>query len=139
MGVKVVEYTSKWEHNLVPGPNFFLETHDAARGGGQETPTLGRASSGSTTAVGVGQGAGVQVNQQQAQMFFGIYFATTGLHAMHILIGVILMAVLGGLITFGNKAVQDYMTLEMVGLYWHFVDIVWIFLYPLLYLINPVI
>ncbi len=67
-------------------------------------------------------------------IFFVIYFIMTGLHALHLTIGcglvvlMILFTVLGRL----NK--QHYIPLELVGLYWHFVDIVWVFLYPLIYL-----
>lgn len=70
-----------------------------------------------------------------AQLFFSLYFAMTGLHALHVLIGVLVMAVLAVLIAIKHPTVQDFVPVEMVGLYWHFVDIVWIFLFPLLYLI----
>lgn len=70
-----------------------------------------------------------------AQLFFSLYFAMTGLHALHVAIGVLVMAVLAILIAIKHPSVQDYIPVEMVGLYWHFVDIVWIFLFPLLYLI----
>ncbi|MCS6830504.1 MAG: cytochrome c oxidase subunit 3 family protein [bacterium] len=70
-----------------------------------------------------------------AQLFFSLYFAMTGLHALHVLIGVLVMAVLAVLIAIRHPSVQDFIPVELVGLYWHFVDIVWIFLFPLLYLI----
>ncbi|MCS7310600.1 MAG: cytochrome c oxidase subunit 3 family protein [Armatimonadota bacterium] len=70
-----------------------------------------------------------------AQLFFSLYFAMTGLHALHVLIGVLVMAVLAVLIVVRHPSVQDFIPVELVGLYWHFVDIVWIFLFPLLYLI----
>ena len=69
-------------------------------------------------------------------MFFCLYFIMTGLHAIHIIIGIGLMGVLWACTVIGAGAVQDYMPLEMTGLYWHFVDIVWIFLFPILYLIG---
>jgi len=137
LGVKSVEYTTKWNHHLVPGASFHFSSHHAAKGEGH-VASVGQAAEGESAAAGVGEHAGEAVNQQQAQLFFGIYFATTGLHAVHIIIGIGLMLALGGLITFNSPAVRDYMPIEMVGLYWHFVDIVWIFLYPLLYLIHPV-
>jgi cytochrome c oxidase subunit 3 len=71
-----------------------------------------------------------------AQMFFSLYFAMTGLHALHMVIGVFL---LGGLAAFawrGRYSAEYYAPVELSGLYWHFVDIVWIFLFPLLYLIG---
>ncbi len=70
-----------------------------------------------------------------AQLFFSLYFAMTGLHALHVLIGVLVMAVMAVLIAIRHSSVQDFIPVELVGLYWHFVDIVWIFLFPLLYLI----
>jgi cytochrome c oxidase subunit 3 len=74
--------------------------------------------------------------QGPAQLFFSLYFAMTGLHALHMVIGV-------GLLTFlilqarKGKYSAEYMTpVDIAGLYWHFVDIIWIFLFPLLYLID---
>ena len=71
-----------------------------------------------------------------AQILFFLYFAMTGMHAVHMIIGL-------GLLTFllinayKNKYGPKYYTpVEMIGLYWHFVDVVWIFLFPLLYLIG---
>jgi cytochrome c oxidase subunit III len=74
--------------------------------------------------------------QGPAQLFFSLYFAMTGLHALHMVIGV-------GLLTFlilqarKGKYTAEYMTpVDVAGLYWHFVDVIWIFLFPLLYLID---
>jgi cytochrome c oxidase subunit 3 len=71
-----------------------------------------------------------------AQIFFFLYFAMTGMHAVHMIVGMGLLTFL--LIgAFKNKWTSTYFTpVEMIGLYWHFVDIVWIFLFPLLYLIG---
>ncbi len=68
-------------------------------------------------------------------IFFGIYFCLTGLHGLHVLIGIgLLVWVL--IKSFKKELYKDYYTpLELVGLYWHLVDLVWIFLFPLLYLI----
>ncbi|RYF45949.1 MAG: cytochrome c oxidase subunit 3 family protein, partial [Cytophagaceae bacterium] len=74
---------------------------------------------------------------KRAQLFFSIYFGMTGLHAIHIIIGILLMATLIILRFRDHPSVTlDYMPTEMIGLYWHFVDIVWIFLFPLMYLIS---
>jgi cytochrome c oxidase subunit 3 len=69
-------------------------------------------------------------------IFFSIYFSMTGLHGIHVIIGMIVIIwVL--LKTLKNKFSGDYYTpLEMTGLYWHLVDMIWIFLFPLLYLIG---
>ena len=70
---------------------------------------------------------------EQAQLFFSLYFALTGIHALHMIIGIV---VLGVLLANARKYGPSYHTpVENAGLYWHFVDIVWIFLFPLLYLI----
>ena len=70
---------------------------------------------------------------QVAQLFIFFYFALTGLHALHMIIGIGLMSVL--LFLTWRRSVKSY-TVEISGLYWHFVDIVWIFLFPLLYLVD---
>ena len=71
----------------------------------------------------------------QAQLFFSLYFAMTGLHALHMVIGLVLMAVLVLQARKGRYTKLYHTPIEISGLYWHFVDIVWIFLFPLLYLI----
>ena len=75
-------------------------------------------------------------NQGPAQLFFSLYFAMTGLHALHMVVGVGLMTWL--LIwSLRGKFTAEYMTpVDIAGLYWHFVDIIWIFLFPLFYLID---
>ena len=70
------------------------------------------------------------------QMFFCFYFFLTGLHALHMIIGIGILAVLAIMASRGRFGPQYYAPLEISGLYWHFVDIVWIFLFPLLYLIG---
>jgi len=102
LGVKVVEYGDKFEHHLVPGPNFHYEGP-----------------------------AGNQV-----QLFFSFYFAMTGLHALHMIVGIGILAWLIYMAWKGRFSEEYNSPVEMTGLYWHFVDIVWIFLYPLLYLLG---
>jgi len=72
----------------------------------------------------------------QAQIFFSLYFGLTGLHALHMIIGVTLLAVITWMAAKGRFTPEWYTPVEMSGLYWHFVDIVWIFLFPLLYLVD---
>jgi cytochrome c oxidase subunit III len=72
----------------------------------------------------------------QVQMFMCFYFFMTGLHAIHMIIGLGLLTVLVIMTARGRFSSQYYAPLEISGLYWHFVDIVWIFLFPLLYLIG---
>ena len=71
-----------------------------------------------------------------AQIFFSIYFVLTGLHALHMIVGLGLMTWMFIWVKKGVIDTQYFAPIEIVGLYWHFVDIVWIFLFPLLYLIG---
>lgn len=105
--VKYFEYSAKFEHHLFPGPKF-----------GTIPEHLNGA------------------NPNAAQLFFDMYFTMTGLHALHIIIGILLIGTLAAMWFRKNRLVtEDYVPTEMVGLYWHFVDLVWIFLFPLFYLI----
>jgi cytochrome c oxidase subunit 3 len=70
------------------------------------------------------------------QLFFCFYFFMTGLHALHMFIGLGILATLTVMAYRGRFNAEYYAPLEVSGLYWHFVDIVWIFLFPLLYLIG---
>jgi cytochrome c oxidase subunit 3 len=63
------------------------------------------------------------------------YFAMTGFHALHVLGGIVVFVLILLMALVGRLGVQHARMLELVGLYWHFVDIVWIFLFPLLYLV----
>jgi cytochrome c oxidase subunit 3 len=71
-----------------------------------------------------------------AEIFFSLYFAMTGLHAIHMIIGLGVLAVLVLQARKGRFGTRYHTPIELAGLYWHFVDIVWIFLFPLLYLIE---
>ena len=73
---------------------------------------------------------------RQAELFFSLYFCMTGLHALHMVIGVGLLTWLILRTRRGDFSREYNSPVEMVGLYWHFVDIVWIFLFPLLYLLG---
>jgi len=73
---------------------------------------------------------------KQTEIFFCFYFAMTGLHALHMIIGLVLMAWLLVRVSRERFGPEYFTPVELSGLYWHFVDIVWIFLFPLLYLIN---
>jgi cytochrome c oxidase subunit 3 len=70
------------------------------------------------------------------QLFFGIYFAMTGLHGIHVIAGMIVIAWLIGKARKGIFGPDRFAAVDFVGLYWHLVDLVWIFLFPLLYLIS---
>ena len=74
--------------------------------------------------------------QGQAQLFFSLYFAMTGLHALHMVVGCGIMLFLLWKTYQGTYTAEYYTPIDIGGLYWHFVDIIWIFLFPLLYLID---
>jgi len=74
-------------------------------------------------------------NANEQQLFFSIYFMMTGIHALHMVVGLVLMMVILAMAWRGKFSASYYTPVEVSGLYWHFVDIVWIFLFPLLYLV----
>jgi len=110
LGIKAVEYHDKWEHHHIPGQYFQFHENDPY--------------------------TGAPANARNVQIFFFLYFGMTGMHALHMVIGLGLMAwLLVG--AWKGKYGPDYHTpIENGGLYWHFVDIVWIYLFPMLYLIG---
>ncbi len=69
-------------------------------------------------------------------IFFALYFVMTGMHALHMLVGLLLMAVVAVRALRGRYTSANATGVEILGLYWHFVDLVWIFLFPLLYLLH---
>lgn len=73
---------------------------------------------------------------EQARIFFSFYFVMTGLHALHLLIGLGVVGVMIALASLGLGEHRLERRVEMTGLYWHFVDMVWVFLFPILYLID---
>jgi cytochrome c oxidase subunit 3 len=76
-----------------------------------------------------------ELDPRHVQLFFSLYFSMTGLHASHVTIGISLLAVTAFRAMRGTFTAEYYTPVEIVGLYWHFVDLVWIFLFPLYYLI----
>jgi len=73
---------------------------------------------------------------RHAEIYFSLYFAMTGLHALHMIVGVGILTTLMLMARRGRFSAAYNTPVELSGLYWHFVDIIWIFLYPLLYLIG---
>ncbi len=120
LGIKAVEYAHKFEEHHVPGPSFHFRG-GSEQFGEQHTGTAGEIHGEDPTHV---------------QLFFSLYFAMTGMHALHMVIGVGLLSFLLWRAAHGAYTPDYYTPVENAGLYWHFVDIVWIFLFPLLYLIS---
>ena len=69
-------------------------------------------------------------------LFFGLYYVMTGLHGLHVIVGVVLLSIMMMLIYKDKINIDSYVKLENSGLYWHLVDLIWIFLFPLFYLIQ---
>jgi cytochrome c oxidase subunit 3 len=124
LGIKAVEYKDKFTHHHVPGPHFVF---DVAHAGGE-----GEHAGGHIAEIA----ARDPLLERHTQIFFSLYFIMTGLHATHMVIGMIILGVLAWYAWKGKYDSTYYNPLEMTGLYWHFVDIVWIFLFPLLYLLG---
>lgn len=76
------------------------------------------------------------VAPREAELFYVLYFIMTGLHTFHVLVGIALLVVMAALAWRGRFSPQYFTPIEVTGLYWHFVDVVWVFLFPLLYLVG---
>lgn len=85
-------------------------------------------------------GTGFAFPEQQhadaARMFYFLYFGMTGLHALHLTIGFVMVLVFAVGLSRGARRFAAPERIEIAGLYWHFVDLIWIFLYPILYLVG---
>lgn len=102
LGVKVIEYSDKFAHHLVPGHGFQIDAPDPSK----------------------------------VELFYSFYFVMTGLHALHMIVGLAILGTLLWMAYRGRFSSEYYSPVEVAGLYWHFVDIVWIYLFPFLYLIE---
>ncbi len=111
LGIKGVEWTSKFKEHHIPGPTFNFEGSIPSH---PDQP----------------------IDQHHAQIYFSLYFAMTGMHALHMIIGVGIFVYLLYHAWKGRTRPNITRRSKTAGLYWHFVDIVWIYLFPLLYLID---
>jgi len=107
MVIKYFEYTAKFEHGIYPGAMF--DPHGASY---EHLASIA-----------------------YVPQFFSIYFVMTGIHGIHVLIGIGLIAWIASRVYRGHFSPEYFTHVELTGLYWHLVDIIWIFLYPLLYLV----
>jgi cytochrome c oxidase subunit 3 len=110
--IKGFEYKDKFDEHHVPGASFSF----------QNVPIPGHPDQ--------------YANPQHAQIFFALYFIMTGLHALHMVVGLGIFTWLFIMAWKGRFTPEYHTPLEIGGLYWHFVDIIWIYLFPLLYLID---
>jgi len=116
LGIKYVEYHEKWEARHIPGANFSIQDfvhpkdpHDIPL-----APDMA----------------------EKTQIYFSLYFLMTGMHAVHMIIGIGILVFLTIRAYQGAYTSGHVMPIENFALYWHFVDIIWLFLFPLLYLIS---
>ncbi len=116
LGIKAVEYHQKYVEHHIPGPSFSIQdfVHPTNPKAIPLAPDMA----------------------EKAQLYFFLYFAMTGMHALHMIIGIALLFIMVARASKGAYTEGHVIPVENFGLYWHFVDIVWIFLFPLLYLIS---
>ena len=132
-GVKYVEYAQKFHHHLVPGRNFDIAycVNNPSKCEDINAKDMEKEREELTAAME----ADPDLNAH-AQLYYSAYFGMTGLHALHMIIGAgLLFWLLRGSLA-GRFSAEWNTAVDLVGLYWHFVDIVWIYLFPLLYLID---
>jgi cytochrome c oxidase subunit 3 len=151
LGIKAWEYSEKFAHCagysnpiawvtgsgqhavdecLVPGRNFLWPEEHAAEGaaateGAQQVEASGHA-----------QGVVAQGLKSPYQLFYFLYFVATGLHALHMIIGITVVSIIAFLAWRGLFTPAYFTPVEIGGLYWHLIDIIWVFLFPLFYLVH---
>lgn len=126
LGVKGLEYAAKFEHHLVPGAAFHFDP----------ASHLAQLQASGVAVSDHLRTAFETATPHHVQLFFSMYFAMTGVHAVHMIIGIgLLLWLLKGTAK-GRYSSAYYNPVEVCGMYWHFVDLIWIFLFPLLYLVG---
>lgn len=116
--IKGTEWHREWQDHHVPGLNFSVTdfTHANPKYPGQKPLAPDMA--------------------EKTQVYFSLYFAMTGMHALHMILGLPLLGFLAFKANRGAYTAGHVAPVEMTGLYWHFVDVIWTFLFPLLYLVS---
>jgi cytochrome c oxidase subunit III len=109
LGIKGYEWHDEYEHHHAP--TFYFDAHDLVH----DNP---------------------HIDPQRTKIFFSLYFTLTGVHALHMIVGIGIFSVITFMAWRGKFTPEYHTPIEIAGLYWHFVDIVWIYLFPLLYLID---
>ena len=132
MVVKYIEYSGKFSHGIFPGKYF---DYAAAQEYANHHQPLSQTIAGWFGAGGA-EHAGGHALVGKPHIFFGLYFVMTGLHGVHVLVGIGVLLWVLMRARKGEFGPRYYAPVENVGLYWHLVDLVWIFLFPLLYLVR---
>jgi cytochrome c oxidase subunit III len=123
LGIKTIEYKEKIEKHHVPGFHYSLQSFlDPA-----SDPEIYNEYHDKPLALDMAR---------HTEVYFSLYFAMTGMHALHMIIGIALLGYMIIRARAGAYTTGHVTFVENFGLYWHFVDIIWIFLFPLLYLIS---
>jgi cytochrome c oxidase subunit 3 len=115
VGIKGYEYTRDYREGLFPGAMTFRPNDEVRQKWAEH---------------------GLAPAERQVELYFVFYFVLTGLHALHMLIGMSVLVVMLVLARRGRFTAGHPTPVDVTGLYWHFVDIVWIFLFPILYLLH---
>ena len=153
LGVKATEYRTEINHGLFPGAHFVVPGSPGSASHGSE----GHADAGHDGEAASGEAHKTDYellreasknknghvdeelfarNQGRFQMMFVLYFFMTGVHAFHMIVGIAAVLIFAVLVRLKWFSGYGQTQIESLGLYWHFVDVVWVFLYPLLYLIE---
>jgi len=139
LGIKYVEYKHKWEEGLL-WARYYNPRGEAAKLAAEEGGAAGNVSH--AAAEGTILPAAAEHPEFDAQtrrnagLFFSVYFTMTGLHGIHVIAGMVVIAWILRRAVRGDFSPEYYAPVDLVGLYWHLVDLIWIFLFPLLYLIH---
>jgi cytochrome c oxidase subunit 3 len=139
--VKYFEYSHKIHLGLLPGHCFGHPGFSAAIQNGEEIGTCLRVHAEAAPIMpewvkAIDEGGKVQVLSPRANMFFGLYFIMTGLHGLHVIVGMSLLLWVLIKNMQGRFSAAYFTPVDLGALYWHLVDLVWIYLFPLLYLVG---
>lgn len=130
MGIKFTEYVHKYNERLIPVQGLPFNAAALEHAEEHTGPAAVEQEKAEETAFYL------TVDPGAARLFYGLYFAMTGVHFLHMVIGIVILAIMLRPALRGGFTNGNFVPIEIFGLYWHFVDIVWIFLFPLLYLID---
>jgi cytochrome c oxidase subunit 3 len=154
LGIKGIEYEAKWKEGLLWGKRYSYQPETAAASPEPKAPAAppaaeldetsaippaaqgpaGLARSGGTAPEEAGGVSGSP--PRNVQIFFGVYFLMTGLHGLHVVAGLVLLSWMFVRARRGEFGPGYFTPVDLAGLYWHLVDLIWIYLFPLLYLIH---
>ena len=152
LGIKYVEYEHKWKEGLLWGTRFHAKLEQPASKApaappiptpainGEERSLIAPAGDGPKGLAKPGQRPpwekGTEGPPKNVQTFFAVYFTMTGLHGIHVIAGMVVLTLMLLRARRGEFGPAYFTPVDLAGLYWHLVDLIWIYLFPLLYLIH---